>query len=526
MLSIPPESVGVTPRELARLAPRELAKATAFEASYPGYRATAALDELRASEYGYLDADAHAYLDYTGAALPARAQLRAHAERLSERCYGNPHSENPASAASTELIERTRHAVLQYFGAPPEDYTAIFTANASNACRLVGEAYPFGRRRGLVLTSDNHNSVHGIREFARTRGAQAAYVPFGSPQLRVADDEVGTALRRARGGLFAFPAQSNFTGVQHPLGWIDVAHEHGCDVLLDAAAYVPSNRLDLAAHRPDFVAVSWYKMLGYPSGVGCLIARHEALARLSRPWFAGGTVTAVSVMAGWHALSGGPAGFEDGTTSFLHIPDVEFGLSWISKIGIGVIHERVRCLTGWLLDQLGALRHSNGAPQVAIHGPADTCARGGTVAFSLLDPRGGVIDVRAVERDLAAAAISVRTGCFCNPGAAEGAFALTMADVVRARRSNARTSEDYAAEAGIPGGGAVRASVGLASNRADADRLIAAIETTYRDRERASSGSSCPWPDPGQGAVGAHPRFRRARTREHDRRPGWGQRAG
>ena len=56
----------------------------------------------------------------------------------------------------------------------------------------------------------------------------------------------GVAAPRRR-GLFAYPAQSNFSGVQHSLAWIEVAHEHGYDVLLDAAAYVPSNRLDLSA---------------------------------------------------------------------------------------------------------------------------------------------------------------------------------------------------------------------------------------------------------------------------------------
>jgi selenocysteine lyase/cysteine desulfurase len=484
VLSIQPEPAHDALAEVPRVA--------AFQAAYPSYLATTGLDDLRAAEYGYLDAGKHTYLDYTGAGLPAEAQVRAHVQRLGERCFGNPHSENPASAASTQLIERTRHAVLKYFGAPAEEYAVIFTANASAACRLVGEAYPFGRGNHLVLTSDNHNSVHGIREFARARGAAVAYVPFGSPQLRVDDDAVRTALRRygpsrgLHGGLFAYPAQSNFTGVQHPLGWIDVAHEHGYDVLLDAAAYVPANRLDLSVHRPDFVPVSWYKMFGYPTGVGCLIARREALARLERPWFAGGTISAVSVMAAdWHALSAGEAGFEDGTPSFLHIPDVEFGLSWASDIGIGLIHERVRCLTGWLLDRLAAMRHGNGMPMVRLYGPANTVQRGGTVAFSLLRPRGDAIDVRAVERDMAVAGISVRTGCFCNPGAAEAAFALTVADVTRARQSNARTSDDYAAGAGIPGGGAIRASVGLASNFADVDRLLAAIERTYRDQEQA-----------------------------------------
>ena len=105
---------------------------------------------------------------------------------------------------------------------------------------------------------------------------------------------------RGRRGLLAYPAQSNFSGVQHPLRWIQTAHERGYDVLLDAAAYVPSNRLDLSVVKPDFVPVSWYKVFGYPTGVGCLIARREALERLRRPWFAGGSVYIASVLAGWH----------------------------------------------------------------------------------------------------------------------------------------------------------------------------------------------------------------------------------
>jgi hypothetical protein len=129
----------------------------------------------------------------------------------------------------------------------------------------------------------------------------------------------------ARRGLFAFPAQSNFSGVRHQLSLVDLAHEHGYDVLLDAAAYVPSHRLDLSVVYPDFVPVSWYKMFGYPTGVGSPIVRRDALARLRRPWFAGGTISAVSVQGDWHAAADGEAGFEDGTPSFLNIPDVEFG---------------------------------------------------------------------------------------------------------------------------------------------------------------------------------------------------------
>jgi len=512
-----------------------------FLSAYPGYRSTALLDRLRLTEYSYLDADGHVYLDYTGASLPAQVQLAAHAERMRGRCFGNPHSENPTSAASTELIEQARLAVLAHFRAAPEEYAAIFTPNATGACRLTGEAYPFGPRTRLVLTYDNHNSVNGIREFARARGAVTQYVPFCSPELRVADDAIHEALARRPGrlgaawrmtrygvapwagrglrarrqrslaqdgavnadrpvaalsatavprrrGLFAYPAQSNFSGVQHSLDWIQMAHEHGYDVLLDAAAYVPSNRLDLSVVKPDFVPVSWYKVFGYPTGIGCLIARREALARLWRPWFAGGSVYVASALGDWHTLAGDEAGFEDGTLSFLQIPDVESGLSWVNGIGIDLIHQRVMCLTGWLIDRLAALRHGNGEPMAWIHGPASTRDRGGTVAFNLLDPGGRVIDERAVARATAAAGISIRTGCFCNPGAGEGAFGLTKADWRRALRERARTLDRYVDLLGLPSGGALRASVGLASNLGDVERFLTFVETTYRDRAADSDG--------------------------------------
>lgn len=478
--------------------PPELAS---FRAGYPGYDDTAALDVLRASEYWYLDAEGQTYLDYTGAGLPAQAQLSAHAARLNGRCFGNPHSENPTSAASTRLIERARRAVLDHFNASEDEYAVIFTPNASAACRLVGEAYAFGKRSRLVLTSDNHNSVNGIREFARARGAVVEYVPLRY-DLRVDDDAVRAALgwsrpgfagarRRlvsrgggARPGLFAFPAQSNFSGVRHPLSLIEAAHSRGYDVLLDAAAYLPTRRLDLSAVHPDFVPVSWYKMFGYPTGVGSLIARRETLARLIRPWFAGGAVSAVSVQARWHALAGGEAGFEDGTPSFLHIPDVEFGLSWVRGAGIDVIGQRVTCLTGWMLDRLAAMRHSGGQPMARIYGPADTSDRGGTVAFSLLDPRGRNIDAAVVARDTAAAGISVRTGCFCNPGAAEAAFGLARSAVARARWLEAGSADRYMETIGVPGG-AIRASVGLASNVEDVEKFLTLLETSYRDWDLA-----------------------------------------
>jgi selenocysteine lyase/cysteine desulfurase len=466
-----------------------------FHAAYPDYATTSGLDDLRAAEYAYLDRGGHTYLDYTGAGLPADAQLRVHATRVRGGCFGNPHSENPTSSASTELVEQARAAVLAYFNASASEYAAIFTPNATGACRLVGEAYPFRPLSRFVLTADNHNSVNGLRVFARARGAAVSYVRLSPADLRVGEQDVAAALGRGgrRRGLFAYPAQSNFSGVQHPLGWVGLAQAAGYDVLLDAAAFVPANRLDLGAVKPEFVTVSFYKMFGYPTGVGCLLARRDALARLRRPWFSGGTIWGVSVQGGWHRLLDDEGAFEDGTLNFLSIPDVITGLAWISDIGIDLIHRRVGYLTGWLLDCLAGLKHADGAPMVRLYGPRDNQARGGTVAFNFLDPRGVVVDERAVARDTSAAGISVRTGCFCNPGAGEWAFGLSRRDVRGAwwrgfLRRNMRTVDDYLGLIGLPSGGAVRVSLGLVSDLGDLDRFLDFAERTYRDAQPDGSG--------------------------------------
>ena len=265
----------------------------AFLRAYPAYPTTRIVDELRVNEYARLDIGGHIYLDYTGGGLYAESQLHRHNRLLAEHVFGNPHSSNPTSQAATQLVEHAREYVLKFFNADPDEYLAIFTPNASGALKLVGESYPFPKGRYL-LTFDNHNSVNGIREFAHARGAEVTYIPIALPDMRVEASQLDRELARpSKDGhnLFAYPAQSNFSSVKHPLEWIEKAHQNSWDVLLDAAAFVPTNKLDLSMVKPDFVPISFYKMFGYPTGLGALIARREALAKLHRPWFAGGTIT-------------------------------------------------------------------------------------------------------------------------------------------------------------------------------------------------------------------------------------------
>jgi len=444
-----------------------------FLRRYPDYPETARVDELRTSEFSRLDRLGHIYVDYTGGGLFGESQLRQHMEFLATSVLGNPHSTNPTSALATERVVRCRKRVLEFFNADPEEYVLIFTSNASGALKLVGESFPFEEGDQFLLTFDNHNSVVGIRAFDRVRRATTRYVPVEPPDMRVSDTALDTFLLgspEGRNKLFAFPAQSNFSGVQHPLEWIAQAQEAGWDVLLDAAAYVPTNRLDLSRWHPDYVTLSFYKMFGYPTGVGALLARRSALRKLHRPWFAGGTISWASVLADSHTISPGSEGFEDGTLNYTSLPAIEIGLDFLDSVGIETIHTRVNSLTGWLMDELVALRHSNGERVARIYGPIHMESRGGTLALNLYDPRGAHLDHRLVEEKANAWKISLRTGCFCNPGAGELAMGLERDEIVGclAQSGNRMTVDQFQQCIDDKSTGAVRISFGIASTFHDA----------------------------------------------------------
>ena len=434
----------------------------------------------RAVELTRVDASGTTYLDYTGAALYPESLIRRDADRLIETTLGNPHSESSASRQATDDLATARAAILAFLNADPAAYTAILTANTTAACRLVGESFRFGAEAPLVLSADNHNSVNGIREFARRAGASVHTIALDD-ELRLHEPLAALGqVAAGEPGLFAFPAQSNFSGVRHPLTLMAEARAAGYRTLLDAAALVPTGRLDLSRLEPDFVTLSLYKISGYPPGIGALVARREALAELQRPWFAGGTVDWVTTGSSRHKFRAGPERFEDGTPPFLAAGAVRTALAGVTYADRERLARHLRELTRTLLEELRELRHSNGMPLVRIHGPTDLRDRGATVAITMRDAAGGTIPFWAVEEAARPRGIAVRGGCFCNPGCAERAFGLHDADRCLDAMGSDFSIPDFAECLGDRPVGAIRISMGLGSIRADVTTLLAFLATYLR----------------------------------------------
>ncbi len=422
---------------------------------------------LQQREFSRLIDQQQVYVDYTGGGQCPASVINRYHHLLLTTVFGNPHSNNPTSLRTTELVEQTRKNILKYFHAS-DDYDLIFTPNATGALKIFGESYPWTDDSAYILARDNHNSVMGIREYVKRAGATVTYWDL-TPDLRL-EPKLERLLSSAAGKdtVVAFPAQSNFSGVIHPLEYVAQLKQAGATVLLDAAAYVPTHQVDLQQIQPDAMCVSFYKLLGFPTGIGALIIRKSLLQRFRKAWFAGGTVRGVSLDS--HVLEPNFTSYEDGTINYALIPALQYVLDFINQLGgVNVIEKHVTALTATALEALVQLQKEG---KVIIYGPTTMDHHGGTIAFNILDKQGQPIYFEDVERAAFAQNISLRAGCFCNPGAGSRAFHL---DNLMMQRLLQRLHSQTKTEAKVPG--ALRISFGIANAPEDVDKVINFIAT-------------------------------------------------
>jgi selenocysteine lyase/cysteine desulfurase len=243
-------------------------------------------------------------------------------------------------------------------------------------------------------------------------------------------------------------------------------------VLLDAAAFVPTSTLDLSKVKPDYVSVSFYKIFGYPTGLGCLLIHRDAYAKLHKPWFAGGTVDIVSVVSPNKFLTNGHERFEDGTVNYTGIPAITLGLNFIEGIGMNKISTRIRSLIETLTDRLKQIKHQNGKPVVKIFGAETFDHRGGNIIMNFFDPQEKLRPYFQVEKISNDLMISLRSGCFCNPGIDELNHGITAGQMELYFMSrdtwDGKDMMDFIGKVR----GAIRVSVGIATTEKDLNTFL------------------------------------------------------
>ncbi|SPO46530.1 related to molybdenum cofactor sulfurase HxB protein [Moesziomyces antarcticus] len=424
------------------------------------------------------------YLDAAAAPPFPTGLVQAVAEDVSSKLLSNPHSKSPSAIATADHITATRMRVMhELFGIrDTHNWHLVFTAGTTASLKLVAESIDWA---SLQSSSDpharfsylrqSHTSVVGMRDLAARAGVSSS--TFSEED---ADAVAGQA------GLVALPLQCNATGRRYfdLMKRICRTKADGSLVLLDAASYLSSStRLYLsqlhADELPDMVAFSFYKIFGYPTGIGGLLVKASAAPHLGgKTYFGGGTVDAILAESAWtKPRREFEARFEDGTVNVHGILAVNRALDYYAQSfgAWDARREYVAGLSDKLVSALTGLRHGNGNAVVRMYRDADVRAEGfgPIVNFNLLTATGAIVPPQEVDRLASISNIHMRMGRHCNPG-----FVTTHLGIpaLRLQQEYAEGAGcDDAGDAALEGGlvsASVRASLCLLNTEEDVERLV------------------------------------------------------
>ena len=499
----------------------------AFLDANPAFRETGVLDELRAPSTGGSTRAATSTSTTPAAACTRQSQLDEHLRLLRESVYGNPHSVNPTSSAATVLVEQARAAVLRYFNAPESEYACIFTPNATGALRLVGEAYPFGAattaswRRSTTTTRSTGSASSPARRARGRRTCRSRRPTCASPT----GCSSATSTSAGRGGhnLFAYPGAVELLRRQAPAR-VDRAGP-GARLGRDR------RRARRSCRRAGSTCRSGSRTSSRSPSTRCSATR-PASARCSRgarrssgcsaPGSAAARSSPRTSRARWSCRCPGHALFEDGTVNYLGIPAIEIGLRHLERIGIDTISRRVEALGTWLLEALqraAALGRQPGDARLR----ADDLGSPRRHDLVQLPAPGRPRGRRALRRRRRGRAPHLASGraASATPARARPRSRSRSDTLIGAEFADGMILDDYIRLVGMPTGGAVRVSLGLATNFADVHRFMTLRDGVPR-RHRGAGGPAAPArlldAQPPAGRAGAAPAAARPSGRGGSRR--------
>ncbi|XP_023952640.2 molybdenum cofactor sulfurase [Bicyclus anynana] len=452
------------------------------------------------------------YLDNAGTALYPQILLTKVNEDLSSNVYLNPHSDK----YTRDCIEQIRCTVLNHFNTDQSKYSVIFTSGSTQALKLVVETFEFNSKDdenshgSYIYLRDNHTSVIGLRELAEQKNADI---------IHISHDDFLNSLKTCKKGklrctetnmsksntLLAYPAQSNFNGYKYPLDCVEKI-KNGClnsylktqlcevncnwYILLDAASFVATSKLDLSSTQPDFVCLSFYKIFGFPTGLGALLVKNTSQNVLLKKYFGGGTVDIVLSSEDFHIKRQSlHERFEDGTLPFLSIITLKHCYNVLANLIPKVINNDIMDtlshhtynLAKDLYKQFSDLRHPNGTKAVILYMDSDFSdikKQGGIVTFNLIREDGTYIGYAEFQHMADLFNISLRTGCFCNSGSCQRHLIVTNKEMKNMHKAGHKCGDEVDIVNGRPTG-AVRVSFGYHNTFNDVDKLVAMVTKCF-----------------------------------------------
>ncbi len=327
--------------------------------------------------------------------------LRHYYEKDNANVHRGAHS---LSVRATEAYEGARDKIAQFINAASRQ-EVIFTRNATEAINMV--AYSWGLNHlkpgDEIITSvmEHHSNFVPWQIIAKQTGAVIKYVPLTDNEDF--DLEAFKSLLSEKTKLVTIVHVSNTLGCINPVEEvIQLAHEKGVKVLIDACQSVPHMAIDVQAMDCDWLVASGHKMCG-PSGVGFLYGKREILEGM--PPFLGGGEMINEVFFDGFTCGELPHKFEAGTPAIAEAIALGAAVDYLTRIGMDKIHAYEEELTAYLFRKLADI------PNLRIYGPLPTQDGKGRAALAAFNIEG--IHGSDLSTLLDQEGVAIRSGHHC-----------------------------------------------------------------------------------------------------------------
>jgi molybdenum cofactor sulfurtransferase len=270
------------------------------------------------------------YLDHAGCTLPRTDLIQSCMHDLMNgRIFGNPHTSGNHGQRTDDSINSARNEVLSFVNIHSEDvYDVIFTANSTAAAKLVAECFPWTQNSTYCYTANAHTSIVGMRAYAPNSICISSQTFQDSPNSSDNGNDAATMKKsfydiksncECSYNLLSVPGECNFSGVKANFNKVDEFIDNIDNIdnidqikqnsslikgnyptpspesntnmwlwLLDASKLASTSAIDLASihadRRPHFVCLSFYKIFGYPTGLGALLVKRDIAHLLQKRW--------------------------------------------------------------------------------------------------------------------------------------------------------------------------------------------------------------------------------------------------
>ena len=253
------------------------------------------------------------------------------------------------SYLATDKYEEARSEIASFINAKFEE--VIFTKNVSQALNLFSLCYQDNLEEGDEVISselEHHSSVLPWQVACKKKGATLKYVELDK-EGRITVDAFKKVLSN-KTKVVALTLVSNVMGYLTPIKEIiDLAHQVGAIVIVDAAQAVCHMAIDVKSLDCDVLAFSGHKMMG-PTGIGVLYAKKKLLKTLNPLEYGGDMNDEVSKYD--VTVKESPYGFEAGTPMIAEAIGLARSCKYIKSIGFEAIEAHEKALHAYALEKL------------------------------------------------------------------------------------------------------------------------------------------------------------------------------